>query len=280
MWNPKKPPSEKMLIAVVAFLGISALTLGTLQIQNGLKGPFQDRVASEKDQRNDLDIERVNKLSDLQQKDTDKDGLNDFTELYNTRTSPYLRDSDSDGVDDKTEIDAGTDPNCAKGQDCGTPIAVPTQNSNLASVNGVNGGGFTSANTNQTSSISSGNVSPAELRSILIASGAPESEINKLSDAELLRLYGETVSTGSTGQPATNSAPQPVNVAATNGSTNTAIDVTKFSPADLEKLTAPEIRKLMIQFGIPKETLDQVDDASLRDIFLQALKDQQAAPKQ
>src|SRR3989344_1536789 len=229
MWNPKKPPSEKMLIAVVAFLGISALALGTLQIQKGLKGPFQDRTASEKDRRNDLDIERVNKLSELQQKDTDKDGLNDFTELYNTRTSPYLRDSDSDGVDDKTEIDAGTDPNCAKGQDCGTPIAVPTQNSNLST---VNGSGFTSANTNQTGSILGGNVSPAELRSILIVSGAPESEINKLSDPDLLGLHSEPVSTGSAGQPATNVAPRLANPTAANSTANTAIDVTKLSPAD------------------------------------------------
>ncbi|HLA25604.1 MAG TPA: hypothetical protein VJ028_00385, partial [Patescibacteria group bacterium] len=134
MWNPKKQPSEKMIAVIIGLLGISALVLGTLQIQKGIKGPFQKNIASEKDKRNDLDLEQVDKLTELQKKDTDKDGLNDFIELYNSRTSPYLRDSDSDGIDDKTEIDQSTDPNCPKGQDCGLPVAAPA-NLNIGNTN-------------------------------------------------------------------------------------------------------------------------------------------------
>ena len=272
MWNPKNlfaspkgEPSEKMIAVIIAFLGISALVLGTLQIQKGIKGPFQKNIAREKDKRNDLDLEQVDKLTELQKKDTDKDGLNDFIELYNSRTSPYLRDSDSDGIDDKTEIDQGTDPNCPKGQDCGLPVAAPA-NLNIGNIN--ESSNFTNApSLNQASDALSGNLPPAELRKILISSGAPENVINGLNDDELVKLYKEVLQ----GQP-----PAGANSPAANiiGNANSPPDVSKLTPAELEKLTPAEIRNLMSQFGIAKETLDQVDDATLKTIFIQAIQEQ------
>ena len=264
MWNPKKQPSEKMIAVIIGLLGISALVLGTLQIQKGIKGPFQKNIASEKDKRNDLDLEQVDKLTELQKKDTDKDGLNDFIELYNSRTSPYLRDSDSDGIDDKTEIDQSTDPNCPKGQDCGLPVAAPA-NLNIGNTNET--AKFTNApSLNEASTALSGNLPPAELRKILISSGAPENVINGLNDDELIKLYKEVLAN----QPsaATNTS------AANSALTNSLPDVSKLTQADLEKLTPAEIRNLMSQFGIPKETLDQVDDATLKTIFIQAIQEQ------
>ncbi|TAN58343.1 hypothetical protein EPN15_01270 [Patescibacteria group bacterium] len=271
MWNPKNlftsppgGPSEKMIAVIIAFLGISAIVLGTLQIQKGIKGPFQKNIAREKDKRNDLDLEQVDKLTELQKKDTDKDGLNDYVELYNSRTSPYLRDSDSDGIDDKTEIDQGADPNCPKGQDCGLPVAAPA-NLNIGNIN--ESANFTNApGLNQASDALSGNLPPAELRKILISSGAPENVINGLNDDELIKLYKEVLQ----GQPpaGTNSP------AANNPSTNVSVDISKITPADLEKLSSSEIRSLMSQFGIAKETLDQVDDATLKTIFIQAIQEQ------
>lgn len=281
MWNPKNlftspnqggspkkanlakgGPSEKMIIGIFAILGISALVLGTLQIQKGIKGPFQKNIAREKDKRNDFDLEQIDKLTELQKKDTDKDGLNDYLELYNSRTSPYLRDSDSDGIDDKTEIDQGADPNCPKGQDCGLPVAAPA-NFNIGNTN--ESSKFTNApSLNQASDALSGNLSPEELRKILIASGAPENVIKGLSDGELLELYKEVLS-GQT--PANANTPAANSVAA-----NPLPDIAKMTPADLEKLSPAEIRNLMSQFGVPKETLDQVDDATLKAIFLEAIQ--------
>src|SRR3989344_5945249 len=264
MWNPKKQPSEKMIAVIIGLLGISALVLGTLQIQKGIKGPFQKNIASEKDKRNDLDLEQVDKLTELQKKDTDKDGLNDFIELYNSRTSPYLRDSDSDGIDDKTEIDQGADPNCPKGQDCGLPVVAPT-NLNIGNTN--ESAKFTNAPIlNQASDALSGNLPPAELRKILISSGAPENTINGLSDDELVKLYNEVL-----GNQPTVGINTPV---ANSSAANPLPDVSKLTPADLEKLTPAEIRTLMSQFGIAKETLDQVDDATLKTIFIQAIQEQ------
>ncbi len=265
MWDPQKPPSERLMIGVIAFLGIAALFLGTLQIQKGLKGHFQDQQASQKDVRNDLDIEQVNKLSQLQQKDTDKDGLNDFAELYNTRTSPYLRDSDSDGLDDKSEIDGGTDPNCPKGQDCGTPIIAVTNANRTTNTGATNGAG------GSTNSVLGGNMTPDELRQVLISSGAPESSVTGLSDAQLIQLYNEVIA-GQTPTTPTNTKP----AANTNSKTSNAnIDITKLTQADLEKLSAQDIRNLMVQFGVPTESISQIDDATLKSIFLQSLQEQQ-----
>ena len=56
------------------------------------------------------------------------------------------------------------------------------------------------------------------------------------------------------------------------GNANSPPDVSKLTPAELEKLTPAEIRNLMSQFGIAKETLDQVDDATLKTIFIQAIQ--------
>src|SRR3989338_6024597 len=219
MWNPKKQPSEKMIAVIIGLLGISALVLGTLQIQKGIKGPFQKNIASEKDKRNDLDLKQVDKLTELQKKDTDKDGLNDFIELYNSRTSPYLRDSDSDGIDDKTEIDQGIDPNCPKGQDCGLPVATPA-NLNIGNTNETVK--FTNApSLNQASDALSGNLPPAELRKILISSGAPENTINGLSDDELVKLYKEVLG----GQATAGTNTPPVNGTAANP----PLDVTKLT---------------------------------------------------
>ena len=264
MWNPKKQPSEKMIVVIIGLLGVSALILGTLQIQKGIKGPFQKNIAREKDKRNDLDIAQIDKLTELQKKDTDKDGLNDYVELYNSRTSPYLRDSDSDGIDDKTEIDQGIDPNCPKGQDCGLPVAAPA-NLNIGNTN--ESSKFTNApSLNEASTALSGNLPPADLRKILISSGAPENAINGLSDDELAKLYKEVLENqppAGTNTPAANTAPS-----------NSLPDISKLTQSDLDKLTPAEIRNLMSQFGIPKETLDQVDDATLKTIFIQAIQEQ------
>src|SRR3989338_7569769 len=259
MWKIKKQPSEKMIVVIIGFLGVSALILGTLQIQKGIKGPFQKNIAREKDKRNDLDLEQVDKLTELQKKDTDKDGLNDFIELYNSRTSPYLRDSDSDGIDDKTEIDQSTDPNCPKGQDCGLPVAAPA-NLNIGNTN--ESSNFTNApSLNEASAALSGNLAPAELRKILVSSGAPENVINGLNDDDLVKLYKEVLEN----QPPTGTNAPVVNTT----SSNALSDISKLAPADLEKLTPAEIRILMSQFGVPKDQLDQVDDATLKAIFLQ-----------
>ena len=57
-------------------------------------------------------------INDLKLKDTDRDGVSDYDEIYVYHTSPYLADSDSDGIPDGQEIAKGTDPNCPQGKTC------------------------------------------------------------------------------------------------------------------------------------------------------------------
>ena len=52
---------------------------------------------------------QLNVTSDLNNPDTDGDGLNDLEE-YNLSTDPGIADSDGDGMDDLEEVMAGTDP--------------------------------------------------------------------------------------------------------------------------------------------------------------------------
>jgi hypothetical protein len=47
----------------------------------------------------------------LQGLDSDVDGLNDYTELFATFTSPFVADTDNDGVSDYFEYLSGSDPN-------------------------------------------------------------------------------------------------------------------------------------------------------------------------
>lgn len=47
----------------------------------------------------------------LQENDTDNDNLNDWIELYQTYTSPFLKDTDNDSINDYWEYLSGSDPN-------------------------------------------------------------------------------------------------------------------------------------------------------------------------
>ncbi len=57
-------------------------------------------------------------IEDLKNKDTDKDGLNDYQEIYQYHTSMFLPDTDSDGFSDYEEATSGNDPLCPVGQHC------------------------------------------------------------------------------------------------------------------------------------------------------------------
>ena len=99
-------------ILLLAF-AIFAIGLGIMQIRNTMYSRFalNDKVPFHlKDQVNTVDALRF--------RDTDKDSLTDFDELYVYGTSPYLADTDSDGILDGEEIKRGINPNCAEGQDC------------------------------------------------------------------------------------------------------------------------------------------------------------------
>lgn len=168
----------------------------------------------------------VAELAKLRDKDTDGDSLDDYSELFQTSTSPYLKDSDSDGQSDSAEVNKGTDPNCPAGKACsGTAVlTTPTD--------------------------ATGDLSPEFLRQALRQAGVALTTLDGLSDDDLRQLYQNVLQENS-------ASPN------TNTTTTTLTDLNNLQPA--------EIRKLLTESGVDAATLQSIDDATLRQIFLQGI---------
>lgn len=167
-------------------------------------------------------------IVELRNSDKDSDGLSDFSEIYEYGTSIFLEDTDSDGYSDYEEVASGNDPLCPSGEECGllrlitpkTKIAdvvgqasidpsVDLQQAVLADFRKalVEGGipqedvdKLTDADLidlyeamsedgdiNETTDTSE--ITPQEVRTFLLAQpGANETEINALTDEELISI--------------------------------------------------------------------------------------------
>ncbi len=179
-----------------AFLFLSALSLGVIilwgwQFNSRLTRPFYIPEGNETASSDDLAaFETV-----LANADTDKDGLTDNEErsLYNT--SPFLEDSDSDSQSDRQEIENGTDPNCATGQDCETQAAPLNTANNVVATSTINSDITTTesstAGDDDLQLMMSGQANVAQLRVMLLDSGADANMLQQLSDEELLKTYQE-----------------------------------------------------------------------------------------
>lgn len=177
-----------------AFLFLSALSLGVLilwgwQFNSRLNSPFYVPGVDDKETNGDELAVFEAALINL---DTDGDGLTDNEERNLYGTSPYLDDSDSDNISDRAEIEAGTNPNCAAGQQCNVQDVPAVTNSATGTIivsepdASVDAG---DANTLQT--MMSGQADAAQLRALLLDSGADAAMLQSLSDAELLQTYQE-----------------------------------------------------------------------------------------
>ncbi len=121
---------QKTGFVFMLIFAIMTIGLGALQLRNTVYGPFVIKP-SETPSLSRLVTTDEARLKSI---DTDHDGLNDFEELNQYTTSPYLPDTDSDSINDKTEIDQGTDPLCPEGDQCATSAATGvTATSSLSS---------------------------------------------------------------------------------------------------------------------------------------------------
>ncbi|USN53671.1 MAG: hypothetical protein H6760_00670 [Candidatus Nomurabacteria bacterium] len=253
---PEQSGSRGFFIALISF-GAVGLLLGIVSLAKNIQSPFvpnANLIAVQQDTNQE-------NISDLQQRDTDGDGLSDYEELYQYNTSPYLADSDSDTIDDKKEIESGNDPNCPSGQDC-TGLGVNTNTSTVDDALGLTNSSTNTSATNTSTSTSA--VDMAQLREVLKASGAPAYVVDSTDDATLLELYNELVAEQGGDSLDTNSTD-------TNASnTSTVDDATTLQL--LQSLSASEIRALLIQSGVDQSLIDQVDDSELQQIFLDAVQ--------
>lgn len=168
------------------------------------------------------------------QVDTDGDGLFDNDEVSSFGTSPYLDDSDSDGVNDGDELKNGTDPNCPLGQECVEQQFATSENTTDSSQENTlpSGAGF--------------ELGVAKLREMLIEGGMSPEEVAALKDEEILMAYQQVSSKLQVNQTDNN-------------------DIN-----ELKKLSASEIRTLMIERGIDASTLEAVSDEELVELYQQS----------
>lgn len=178
-----QPPEHRAGAWVLLVVGILGLGLGVYHWRSTIVNAFDVPKSAFKT------VEQIEqeRLEVLKTKDTDADGINDFDESYIFKTSPYLEDSDSDGDSDKKELEAGTDPNCPAGRDCG-PAAASS-----ATVESSSTGTPASAEDGLGAISQMLNPSAEDIRLLLIQSGLKEEDVRKIDDATLQQLYRQAV---------------------------------------------------------------------------------------
>ncbi|MEK7580204.1 MAG: thrombospondin type 3 repeat-containing protein [Patescibacteria group bacterium] len=232
---PSGNASEKdgiILFGLVLF-SISILITGYFKIKSAIYKPFAVKT--------NVSVEQLKYILKSQQdKDTDNDGITDWQEENLYGTSKYLADSDGDGFTDKAEIEAKSHPL----DPASTPNNVDSYFPDNTAVQPID---LNIPRSEQNID----NLTPDQIREILITQGGmSKDEVDNIDDETLKKMYNETKQ-------------------------ETGIDlesVLKNSPASPQNalsLSASEIRKLLLQSGADQETLDAIDDETLKKMFLE-----------
>lgn len=199
---------QKTGFVFMLIFAIMTIGLGGLQLRNTVYGPFIVKPSEKPSLSRSVAADEAR----LKSIDTDHDGLNDWEELNQYTTSPYLADTDSDKINDKTEIDKGTDPLCPEGKQCATSAdSGTTATSSLASallgkttdslgilneaVNTVTTGAQVTE-TNQTAQTPENNLEvekiindPVKLRALILKTGKIDSAtLEKIDDQTLQKM--------------------------------------------------------------------------------------------
>jgi len=253
MEDGTKPKPNKYLVWGLIILTI-VFILGTyVKFRTMIFGPFRNIKNST---QVTADIQTL--LAQAQNQDTDQDGLTDFYEkVY--KTSANLPDTDSDGFTDKEEVDAGSNPL----DPSSTPLNKTKTEGNLQQ---------TFDNLQQAQQLTGGaEMTPAQIRDLLVNNGGlTQDAVDKIDDKTLLEMYNNTKQ--ETGINPENLTQTDASSASPSVAQNPAQSLGSMS--DLQQLTPAQIRQLLLDNGASADTLNQVDDQTLRVIFLQAVQDQ------
>ncbi len=189
--------AQKAGFVSLLIFALLTISFSFLQLRNTVYGRFTIHKPAEEVA---LDVSKYDETVKLQQIDTDHDELNDYEELYNYNTSPYLPDTDGDKISDKTEINQGTNPLCPEGKVCaesefGSGVASSSTPAsplfgNIGTPEDILVGSQLNATTtlDQTSLLSLIQ-NPTQLREVILATGKiSKEELNKIDDATLIEL--------------------------------------------------------------------------------------------
>lgn len=192
-----KLSSPNVLVFLLVVLALSAVFFGWkgwrssfkyALISNGI-----DNTMNLNNAENPLLNQKENETLDfndpaLRIKDTDNDGLNDWDELNVYKTSPYISDTDSDGINDGEEIELGNNPLCAEGNNCLIEEDVPTSSPIFEQ---QNNGESPPPATVDIEAIK--NISPQELRQMLLEKGYTIEDLNQLTDEQLTEIWSQAI---------------------------------------------------------------------------------------
>ena len=121
----------------------------------------------------------VMSIEELKNSDIDQDGLTDYQEIYQYRTSMFLVDTDSDGYTDSEEVTTGNDPLCPAGQNCNLLHLITPQTEIAKIVEEV------ALDPNMTIQ----EAALLEFRQFLVENGMTQEEVDSLNDDNLLFIF-------------------------------------------------------------------------------------------
>lgn len=201
--------SQKISVILLAFFAFILIIGWGWQLKKNINSPFTPRLTENSSNKSPAEVQKFcrdgncfsNQDELFKNSDTDKDGLNDFDELYIYKTSPYLEDSDSDGYSDKSELDSGNDPNCPVGRECATSFTdlineplVDTEKNGLDGLELIPGaGGLINNGVSADQDVLSGKSDAQTLRQMLLDAGMDKAILDQISDENLLKSYQEVL---------------------------------------------------------------------------------------
>ncbi len=176
----KKEAHNNKIIFFFVLIAIIIIIFGFKYLKQSLYNPFLVEIPEALQRQLDKELEDNKQVSiaELKDKDTDHDGLTDYQELYQYRTSIFLEDTDSDGYTDYEEVNSGQEPLCPRGENCNL-LSLITPSSKLSEVVGD-----VISDPNLTILQATLN----EFRQFLLDNNISEEDVNSLTDDDLLTL--------------------------------------------------------------------------------------------